>query len=162
MIRRITFAVLASTLAIVANSPVLAKDKTVRFRSDDPEMTAAIKKARATIATFWKAHAAPPPGVRNFALKVAITEPGNDQTEHFWLIKVRKEAEGRLSGLVNNDPNHIKSVRMGQRYTFNQGMISDWMFLRNGKIVGAWTLRVIIKRLPRKQADYYRSRLEKP
>lgn len=162
MMRWISFAVMALSLAMCALSPAIAKDKTFSYRPNDPEMAAAIAKARETIGAFWTAWAASSPGVEGFALKVAITEPGNDRTEHFWLIKVHKEAADLLSGIINNDPNHIKSVRMGQRYTFNQGMISDWMFVRNGKIVGAWTLRVILKRLPRDEAEYYRSRLEQP
>ena len=158
---RMFCAVLMWTLAIAVVSPALAKDKTIRYRTGDPQMAAAIKKAHATIATFWAAKTSPSAGVSGFALKVAVTEPNNEHTEHFWLINIRKEADGKLSGEINNDPNHIKSVKLGQRYVFPPEKISDWMFLRKGKIVGAWTLRVMIKRMPRRQADYFRNRLEK-
>lgn len=160
--RSMLAAVFCLLLAGAATAPAQARDEAVTFRANDPEMTAAIEKARQTIETFWNAKSARGEGVAGFALKVGISEPGSDQVEHFWLIRVRKHSDGKLSGEINNEPNFIKSVKFGQRYVFHPDMISDWMFVRNGMIVGAWTLRVIINRMPGERTDYLRSHLEKP
>jgi len=56
----------------------------------------------------------------------------------------------------------VKTVRAGQRYTFNEADIADWMFMRNGKIVGNWTKRQLLKRMPKAQADNYPRMLELP
>ena len=161
MFRFINFVVAALAFFVLTNA-VAAKDKVINFKTGDPEMAAAIDKARKSLDQFWKMYASPQPGVSGFSLKVAIREPNNDNTEHFWLGKIRRLDDGKLSGIINNDPNYIRSVRRGQSYTFTSGMISDWMFYRNGKIVGAETMRPMIKRMPKAQADRYRAMLERP
>lgn len=142
--------------------PSLARDKTINFKTGDPEMAAPIDKARATLPAFWVSYENPTEGVNGHSLKVAITEPGNPSTEHFWLIDIKKRPDGRFSGIINNDPNYIRSVQRGQRYVFSEDMISDWLFLRNGKMVGIYTMRPMLKRMPKAQADRYRAMLESP
>jgi hypothetical protein len=45
-----------------------AQDKVVEFSSDDPEMNAAIEKARSRLPEFWMKFAAPGPGEEGFSL----------------------------------------------------------------------------------------------
>ena len=149
-------------VAALSMQSALAKDKTIDFRTGDPEMAAAITDARASLPEFWKMFKTPDAGVRDFSLKVAISEPKNPHTEHFWLGSIERKAGDKLSGIINNDPNYIKSVKRGQRYEFTEAKVTDWLFYRNGKIVGAYTLRPMIKRMPKDQAVRYRSLLEKP
>jgi uncharacterized protein YegJ (DUF2314 family) len=137
-----------------------AKDETIDFSRDDPEMNAAIKKARSSLVEFWKAFTSPRPGEQAFFLKVAIPY-GQNRNEHFWLSNITRDGE-RLVGTIENDPNYAKHVGRGQRYAFDEDHISDWMFRRNGKIVGAETLRVMLPRMPKDQADGLRAQLEKP
>jgi uncharacterized protein YegJ (DUF2314 family) len=40
--------------------------------------------------------------------------------------------------------------------------IADWMFMRSGKIVGGETIRLLLKSLPKAEADALRTRLETP
>ncbi len=63
------------------------------------------------------------------------------------------------SGVVNNDPNDVTTVKLGQRIDFPIEQITDWMFLREGKIVGNATLRVLLKYMAKEQADQYRAML---
>lgn len=139
------------------------KDKVIFVDQDDPEMTAAIAKARASLPEFWRQLAKPDPGVTNLALKVAIPhEPGKGAPhEHFWLISIER-GKATLTGIIQNDPNFAKGVALGQSYTFSEADISDWMFLRNGKIVGNQTLRPLLKKIPAEEAAKYRAKLEMP
>lgn len=135
------------------------KPAVVSVLSEDKEMNAAIEKARASLHDFWKSYEAPGPGENDFALKVAIS--GNGSTEHFWLTRIERDGE-KLSGLISNQPQSVKTVKMGQRYSFTPDMISDWTFKRNGKLVGNETMRVLLPRMPEEQAAVYREMYETP
>jgi uncharacterized protein YegJ (DUF2314 family) len=141
----------------VARKPV--KQTVVSVLSEDKEMNAAIKKARTSLDVFWKSYETPGPGEADFALKVAIS--GNGSTEHFWLTRIQRDGE-KLSGLISNQPQSVKAVKMGQRFSFTTDMISDWTFKRNGKLVGNETMRVLLPRMPEEQAAVYRQMYETP
>jgi uncharacterized protein YegJ (DUF2314 family) len=50
-------------------------------------------------------------------------------------------------------------VNEGQRIDVDPKLISDWMYMLNGKIKGGETIRVIIPTLSKDEADYYRNLL---
>lgn len=141
----------------VARKPV--KQTVVSVLSEDKEMNAAIKKARTSLDVFWKSYETPGPGEADFVLKVAIS--GNGSTEHFWLTRIQRDGEN-LSGLISNQPQSVKTVKIGQRFSFTTDMISDWTFKRNGKLVGNETMRVLLPRMPEEQAAVYRQMYETP
>lgn len=145
---------------LFAPTAALAQDKTIDFSSGDPAMNAAIQKARGNLETYWKSFANPGPGESDYFLKVAIPY-GESSREHFWLRDIARDG-GRFVGTIDNEPNHARQVRKGQRYTFGEGDITDWMFRRNGKIVGAETLRVMLPKMPKAQADAFRAQFETP
>lgn len=134
-------------------------DKTVSVASDDSEMKSAIAKAKSGLIAFWSSLEKPGAGETDFALKVAITE--KDQTEHFWLTNIERKG-GKTTGIISNTPTLVTSVTQGQRYTFTDEQISDWLFKRNGKMVGNETMRPLLKRMPKEQAEAYRSLYETP
>ncbi|RTL68381.1 MAG: DUF2314 domain-containing protein [Hyphomicrobiales bacterium] len=159
---------LAVAAAVVVAAPslrapgiALAQDKTIDFSSDDQAMNAAIQKARGNLGSYWKSFASPGPGERDFFLKVAIPYGQSSGREHFWLRDIARDGD-RIVGTIDNDPNHATHVHRGQRYTFGEADITDWMFRRNGKIVGAETLRVMLPKMPKAQADGFRAQLEAP
>lgn len=126
---------------------------------DDPAMNAAIAKARKSLPQFWETYKAGRPEEGQFSLKVLITD--SEGGEHFWLGDIKSEG-GQLSGTIDNEPAIVKSVKMGQRYQFEESQISDWLFMRNGKMVGNETLRALILRLPKEEADEVRAWFETP
>ncbi len=122
-------------------------------------MNSAIGKARASLSQFWAAMDKPADGETGFSLKVAISDKG--QTEHFWLTKIERKGD-KLSGKINNKPALVKSVRTGQVYEFTEDRISDWLFMRKGKMVGNQTMRPLLTRMPVEEAEAYRAMLETP
>ena len=135
------------------------KDRVIYVPSDDPEMNAAIAKARSTLSEFWKAVEAGNPNESDFALKVMIVD--GPEVEHFWLTDVARSGAGYV-GTISNDPNSVSNVTARQRYEFSEEEISDWLYFRNGKMVGNETMRPLLKRMPKEQADQYRALYEKP
>jgi uncharacterized protein YegJ (DUF2314 family) len=126
---------------------------------DDPEMNAAIAKARETLPQFWQSFEHPKPGESDYALKVKITDKNG--TEHFWVIDLQRK-DGKIFGTINNDPEMVKNVKMGDRIEIPEPDISDWLFIRNQKMAGNYTLRVELKRAPKEEAEKYKAMLENP
>ena len=53
-------------------------------------------------------------------------------------------------------------MKIGQPWTIKKEKISDWMFMREGKMHGNYTLRPLLKTLPEKEAAKLRSILASP
>ncbi|RWC96228.1 MAG: DUF2314 domain-containing protein [Mesorhizobium sp.] len=129
-------------------------DKTVMVRSDDPEMTAAIEQARASLDDFLALSEAPPPGTDKFKLKVMIVD--GDATEHFWVIPFKRTASG-FAGILANEPEIVQNVVYGQYIEFSRDDISDWGYTRDGHQVGSYTVCVMLKKMSEQDADDLRS-----
>jgi uncharacterized protein YegJ (DUF2314 family) len=107
-------------------------------------MNAEIAKARATLPDFYKHWQHPGPGESDFCLKVRLND--GDYVEHFWLVAL-KGTPGHLTGIVNNDPDVVHTVKMGDRISIPDSQISDWLYLLNGKMVGNRTIRPLFKEM---------------
>ena len=69
---------------------------------------------------------------------------------------------GKISAVINNVPRDVKTVRLGERIEVAYAQISDWMYMRAGKIVGNFTMRPLLKRMPPQDAARYRTMLADP
>lgn len=132
-------------------------DTLVRGGYDEREMDAAIARARsevdAFIAEMEKGNG------ENFAVKAPIEYQG--QTEHFWLSDVVYR-NGQFEGVISNEPGMAKNVRFGQKWTIKKSDISDWMYMRDEKMYGNYTMRPLLKTLPPEEAAEYRKILANP
>jgi uncharacterized protein YegJ (DUF2314 family) len=142
---------------------VMAQDRSpvIDLSSANAEMNAAIAKGRATLPAFWASYDAAKPSETGHSLKVKFANPKNNG-EHIWMADVKKTADGRYSGRFANQPRDLPSRKAGEVALFGEGDISDWMFMRNGKIVGGETIRPLLKSLPKADADALRAKLETP
>jgi uncharacterized protein YegJ (DUF2314 family) len=102
------------------------------FASDDPAMTAAMRKAKATISEFIAT-------LRDKELpaliKVSVDQGG--QRRFIWLGGVHV-VDGELDAVV----------APGQRRRVPHGEVFDWMINEDGAIRGGFTLRVQREQLP--------------
>ena len=146
-------------LALLGCSRTDTRDKTIAVSSDDAEMNAAIATARSKLPEFWKTFDKPGQGEKDFSLKVKITD--DNGTEYFWVIPVEKKG-GKIYGTINNDPDIVKSVKLGQRIEVREDAVADWLFMRNGKMVGNYTLRPLLKQMPTEEADKLKAMMESP
>jgi uncharacterized protein YegJ (DUF2314 family) len=124
---------------------------------DQQEMDAAISRARSEVELFI-GELSKPTGT-NHAVKAPIEEGG--KTEHFWLTEVSFQ-NGEFKGTIGNEPGIVGHVKMGQSWTINKTDISDWMFMRDGKIYGNYTMRPLLRTLPPEEAEKYRSMIADP
>lgn len=145
----------------VVPAPPPTRDAVVNIESADTEMASAIAKARASLPEFWTKLEMPGAGESDFSLKVAIQGKSPAQIEHFWLTNIARK-DGKITGTISNDPSTVKTVTRGQTHVVNPDKISDWLYKRNGKMVGNETMRPLLKRLPPQQAAGYREMYETP
>lgn len=143
-------------LALVACSE---RDGVISVADDDPEMTAAIAKARSTLPQFWQTFEKPGKGEEGFALKVAITDPNG--TEHFWANKIERQ-DGKIFGVIDNTPNIVGNVKIGDRIEIPEANISDWLYARDGKMVGNETVRPLFKQMSKAEVARFKSMMAEP
>jgi uncharacterized protein YegJ (DUF2314 family) len=162
--KRVVLAALAAFVVLgVAATGAKAEDRSpvINVPSGSPEMSAAIAKARATLPTFWASFEAPKPSETGHSLKVRFPN-AHDNGEHIWIADVKKLADGRYSGRFANAPRYLPGKHEGDPTEFKDADISDWMFMRNGKIVGGETIKPLLKSMPKADADALRARMETP
>ena len=132
----------------------------VNVRAADAEMNAAIAHARDTLPTFWASYDAPKPTESGHCLKVRFT--GDGYVEHIWMADLEKLPDGNYTGRFSNGPTNLPGKDIGDQAEFEHADISDWMFMRNEKIVGGETIKLLLKSMPKEDADAMRARMEQP
>jgi uncharacterized protein YegJ (DUF2314 family) len=121
--------------------------------SEDVEINRAIKTAKQTLTKFEKAIRSNNTNFSLFALKVKFEN--REKAEHIWLSNVEFK-NGEYFGVVDNLPEHITEVKLGETLKIENKTITDWMYLDNSKLVGGYTIRVLRDRMSeveRKQFD---------
>ena len=83
------------------------------------------------------------------------------------MADVEKLPDGNYSGRFSNEPSNLPGKNIGdqaefEQAEFEQADISDWMFMRNEKIVGGETIKLLLKSMPQETADAMRARMEQP
>lgn len=121
------------------------KDEVVYVKSEDPGMTAAIAKARATLEGFKTALGERKPGTERYAVKVGFPY-GDGDREHIW-VKDPVFAQDKVSGRVMNQPVDVQNIKLGQRVSAPAEDISDWMYVEGGVLRGGYTMRVLLEKM---------------
>ena len=116
---------------------------------DKAEMEAAIQKGRETFPEFKARLLQPQPGDANFAIKVKITDKHG--TEYFWLTGIQIQGD-QFTGIIDDEPGIVRNVKFRQSYSFTFDDVSDWLYLSKGVMQGNYTLRVLLKSMPAKEA----------
>jgi uncharacterized protein YegJ (DUF2314 family) len=131
------------------------RDEIERVARNDPAMAAAMRKARQTLPDFLALAQDPPPGMEGFGVKIAIQ--GECGAEYFW-IHPFTHMRGRFSGRINNMSRTVPHVNLGDRITFTEDEIVDWVYLDDGAMQGNYTARAMLKKAPPEEREAFRKR----
>ena len=134
-----------------------SSDTLIKGGYDEKEMDAAIDRARSEVDSFI-AEMTKGNGT-DFAVKVPIQD--KDETEHFWLTDIVYR-NGKFEGVIGNEPGIVTNVKVGQKWSVKKSEISDWLFMRGGKMYGNYTVRPLLKTMPEEDAAKIRSMLANP
>ena len=149
-------AAIFSFLPAVSVSEERDHNEIVDVAEQDVEMDQAIKKARTTLPNFIKRFHSPKKEDANFALKVIVEDEFG--VEHFWVTEIEIKND-TFVGYIANEPRRVKSVKNGQRVNFNKDIVTDWSYDHKNVRQGSYTLKVLLARMPKDQADYYRKQV---
>jgi uncharacterized protein YegJ (DUF2314 family) len=151
--------IVALFLGILVTATAFAQhpETLVRGGFDQKEMDKAIARAKKEIDSFIK-ELAKPKG-KNLAIKVPITDKNG--TEFFWLTQVKLK-DGVFEGTVTSEPTIVKNVKFMDRRKVKKADVVDWSFVRNGKIHGHYTIRPLMKTMPKQEVEWLQSTLAEP
>lgn len=152
----VSIALLACLLLWAGGCRRTIRDKVITVSANDVEMNNAILKARSTLPLFWSKCAEPREDESDFCLKVEIKDTHG--TEFFWCIDLQKSGD-KITGVINNDPNTVHSVKLGQRISISEHQIADWLYKKGDKMIGNYTLRPLMRTMDPQQRTAIEARL---
>ncbi|WP_457673534.1 YegJ family protein [Thiolapillus sp.] len=120
--------------------------------NDDSRMVSAINRARLTVDQFISVLENPDASQSDFSVKLLIKD--GDQREYMWILPVWYN-DGRFVGVIDNEPDKIRSVNIGDKVDVARNRIFDWMYVENGKLVGGYTLRVLRDNMSEKEREKF-------
>lgn len=132
-------------------APRPVKDNVIAYHTGDLSMTSAKAKARETLPRFLELVNAGTAGT--YTLKFPLTQ--NGETEHIWMQLVDYRG-GTFVGLLANDPINGTKYRMGDRMEVAGADVEDWMINTGELMYGGYTVRAMLKDMPKEEADKYR------
>jgi uncharacterized protein YegJ (DUF2314 family) len=154
--------ILFAGIALPAHADDPLRSETRTNTANEPEsynvpnqhaaMRKAVTNAQKTVRQFIDALEQPAPGETDFEVKKPFVQRG--KIEHIWLSDV-KFLGGRFQGTVDNVPEEIKGLKLGQVVSVNPDEISDWMYIKSGRLVGGYTIRVHYNELTPEQKQEF-------
>jgi uncharacterized protein YegJ (DUF2314 family) len=131
-------------------------DHVAMVTAEDPAMLRAFAKARGTLDSFLHLAASGDPNIKGPSVKVKIED--NGAVEYFWITDFSATATG-FSGSINNDPESVHSVKLGQVITFPRSQIYDWTYIDNGtkQTVGNFTACALLTHESPKDAAEFKT-----
>jgi uncharacterized protein YegJ (DUF2314 family) len=148
---RIVFA--AALVALLAGS---AAAQTVS--RENQAVNDAIAKAKQTLPVFFARLAKPEPGDSGFMIKIRFETSKPPSGEHVWARDIVRDGD-KVSATIDTDPRDIPNVKRGQRVTVPVSQITDWLYVRNNRYHGAYTVRALLPYMDPKEAEEMRNSL---
>lgn len=113
----------------------------ISVSNEDDMMNWAMEKAKLTLHYFESCLKSPKPNQQYFSVKVKIED--DDKVEHIWLIEPNFDHDGNLFGTIGNEPIDVKNVSLNQQIGIDRNLVSDWMIIENGRLIGGYTIRAV-------------------
>lgn len=117
--------------------------------ADDVEMNIAMNNAKATYTSFLQKVIDSCDGCEDFMVKVRFSE-GDENVEHMWLNELKAKGN-KLTGELIGTPEIITRVHSGDLIEVNKDSLSDWYYVRNGKMIGGYTIKYFYNKMPKEE-----------
>ncbi|MDC8098541.1 DUF2314 domain-containing protein [Chryseobacterium rhizosphaerae] len=116
---------------------------------EDYEMNTAIENAQKSLYKFKEAIESHNPDYYNFALKERFNT-ADSGGEHIWISEVQ-HVDNKFYGIVDGKPISTGEVKFGDTIEINSQNITDWMYIDKNIVKGAYTTRVLRKRISQQE-----------
>jgi uncharacterized protein YegJ (DUF2314 family) len=128
-------------------------EERVAVPESDPEMSSAIEKACDTLPNFMMAFRSPKKSQGCFMIKARFTEGA--EIEYLWVTDLIEDGES-FHGVLVDKPVSIKRLEDKREVTITKDQISDWMYVDGKKVIGAYTMRVLVKHMNPKEREEFK------
>jgi uncharacterized protein YegJ (DUF2314 family) len=121
------------------------EDPLIGVAPDDPDMKAAVQKARDTFPEFAKAFGQPKPG-QHFAAKGYFGTQGRGE---FMWVTVTAIKGDVIQGTLDNRPGNVKELSVGDPVEIKVPEVNDWLIIEADRKTrtGGYTIEVVAKRM---------------
>ena len=120
----------------------------------------AIEKGKKTLPVFFARLAKPQDGDSQFLVKIRYDtgEGENKGGEHLWAENVVRTGDN-VTATIANVPVKIPNLTKGQRVTVPVSQLTDWLYVREGKYRGAYTVRALLPFMKKEDAETMKKKL---
>jgi len=118
---------------------------------DDRELERIAEDARNTLPVFFR-HLTRAGSSAECYVKypfLADEDSGIDR-EQVWLTGIQF-SNGRYFGILTSNPRYLSGMKKGDRVVFDMEAITDWMYVRSGKIIGGESIKYLLGKIPEDQ-----------
>ena len=138
--------------------PVSGPAEMVQLDRADAELQRIAENARSTLPSFFRHLARPGADVHSFCIKYPFISDDGIVSEQLWLTGIRFK-NGEYSGTLANAPRHLSKMKKGDTVSFSTDSITDWMYIREGKIIGGYSIKYLLEKTPEEQRSEEQRRL---
>ncbi len=111
--------------------------------TDDPDIRAAIEKARTTVGEFLAAVQKPAPNQKQFLVRKAFPSREAGKQQILWINQVTFDGT-LLHGVADDKTAAVGAgIPLDGKVSFPPAEVCDWMFNEDGKAVGGFMLRAL-------------------
>lgn len=142
--QKITFLLLFIIIILSCKSNNKNEPAIYNVGENDPEMNKVIEMAKQSLDSFDYAFNHYTRVFTFFGLKKRFQE--NENVEHIWIGNIKFE-NGIYIGIIDNLPEKITSVKLGDTVKIDKKDISDWMYIKNAELYGGYTIRLLRNRM---------------
>ncbi len=122
-------------------------------------VNAAIETAKSTLPVFFARLLKPQAGDSGFLVKIRYDKgKGDGAAEHIWAKDVVRSGD-TISATIAQPPTDIPNLENGQRVTVPVSQITDWLYSRDGKYRGAYTVRALLAFMKPDEAEAMKKKL---
>lgn len=121
---------------------------------EDEDMTKAMETAKLTLKQFDSILLSNNDVYTDFVLKVRFSE--KNEVEHIWARNI-KIAKGGYTGIIDNTPEYISSIKLGDTIFIKESDVSDWQYFYKKRVVGSYTTKAIRKHMSEEERKKFDS-----
>jgi len=120
---------------------------------DDMEIARIAEDARSTLPVFFRYLNRTSAG-KDCYVKCAFLadEDSGVDREQIWLTGIQFR-NGRYFGVLASAPRYLSGMKKGDRVIFDIDAITDWMYIRSGKITGGESIKYLLEKIPEDQRN---------
>ncbi|MDR0495193.1 MAG: DUF2314 domain-containing protein [Treponema sp.] len=123
------------------------------MRNDQNEkMLQIAEDARDTLSGFFRHLNRVNAEEGHFCVKYPFAADDDNGTnrEQIWLTGIHFK-NGIYYGFLANSPRHLAGMKKGDKVIFDMDNITDWLYVRNGKIIGGDSMKYLLEQVPQNQ-----------